>query len=66
MALEDRLKEKGWVEIRGKMISYNTKTGKKTVYDDVRRLISPDGRSVYRPGNDVYTSFSSEETITIE
>ena len=65
MSLKDRLQEQGWAEIKGHMYATNTRTGERKVYDRDTRLISPNGKTTYRPSTKVMTSHSSDETVEI-
>ncbi|MFC1884498.1 hypothetical protein ACFL2O_06995, partial [Thermodesulfobacteriota bacterium] len=66
MGKKENFVKEGWVSVSGNLEKTNTKTGKVESFGRAERLVSPDGRTVYRPGTGVLTSFSDDESFTIK
>lgn len=66
MGIEEQLKNNGWTPISGSVYVENVRSGKWERYDNAYRLVSPDGKAVYRPGTGKLTSFAADEHMVIE
>ncbi len=65
-SIADKLRDQGWTEMYCQVSKTNTKTGETETTETAWRLISPDGRTTYRPENAVYSSPSADESVVIE
>lgn len=64
--LEENLERNGWTPIRSQVIVRKGDTDKVVTYEHAKRFVSPDGKSMYRPGTGVRTSFSDKDMVTYD